>query len=71
MWKISILKKFVKIFKTETNKENDRFEKNGFDNRTTGFKVCDYIIFENSAGRSFKNSGGDDLHLLNKNVLVV
>ena len=26
-------KKFVKIFKTETNKENDRFEKNGFDNR--------------------------------------
>ena len=26
-------KKFVKIFKTETNKENDRFEKNGFDHR--------------------------------------
>ena len=26
-------KKFVKIFKTETNKENDRFEKNGLDHR--------------------------------------
>ena len=34
-------KKFVKIFKTETNKENDRFEKNGFDHRN--LQVFKYV----------------------------
>ena len=56
-------KKFVKIFKIETNKENDRFEKNSFDHRN--LQVFKYVKRLVSKIFSFLKTLEDDHFFIN------
>ena len=62
-------KKFIKIFKTETIKENDRFGKNGFDHRylqVSKYVLKNIFIFYNSGGRSLIGSFAENKQLLSE-----